>query len=134
MNGLEIIGRILLSAALSFLLGLDREKKGKPAGLRTMLLVGVGSTLFTVASIYAFPGSDPSRIVSNVVTGVGFLGAGTIMRVKEKERIMGLTTAATIWYVAAVGILAGAGMYLIATLAAAVGWIILESKQWDISF
>lgn len=131
---MEAIFRIVFAAFLSFFLGLDRERRGKPAGLRTMLLVGTGAALFTVVSIYGFPGSDPSRVASNIVTGVGFLGAGTILRVKEKERILGLTTAATIWYVAAVGTLVGVGMYAEAVVATILGWLILESKQWGLPF
>ncbi len=134
MEDIVIAGRILLAVVLSFILGLDRERKGKPAGLRTILLVGVGSALFTLVSIYGLPGRDPSRIASNIVTGVGFLGAGTILRVKEKERILGLTTAATIWYTAAVGMMVGAGMYVSAIVAAVIGWIILESKRWNLPF
>lgn len=115
MGSLVIILRILVSAILSGLIGLEREIKEREAGLRTHILVSVGSTLFMLTSIniglaYSHAGRvDPSRIASGVVTGIGFLGAGAIIRYGTSIR--GLTTAASIWVVAAIGIAVGAGMY-----------------------
>ena len=91
---LIITGQLLLAAVLSMLIGLNRERRGSPAGMRTHMLVGVGACLFTVLSIYGFPGSDASRVAAQVVAGVGFLGAGTIIH--RKHNVNELTTAAII--------------------------------------
>jgi putative Mg2+ transporter-C (MgtC) family protein len=106
--------RLVLAAVLGALIGLEREVHDHPAGMRTHLLVSVGSAGFTVLSIFAFPGigSDTARVAAQVVTGVGFLGAGAIL--KEGATIRGLTTAASLWAVAAVGMAAGAGAWGVA--------------------
>jgi putative Mg2+ transporter-C (MgtC) family protein len=102
--------RLLEAAALGALIGLEREIHDHPAGMRTHLLVSVGAAAFTVLSIYGFPaiGADPARVAAQIVAGVGFLGAGAIL--KEGATIRGLTTAASLWAVAAVGMAAGAGV------------------------
>jgi len=102
----EII-KLLISFAAGAVIGFEREYRSKPAGLRTMILISLGSTLFTIISIRI--GGDPSRIAANVVTGIGFLGGGIIFR--EANRIIGTTTAATIWVTAALGVCVGAGHY-----------------------
>ncbi|MCW8801882.1 MAG: MgtC/SapB family protein, partial [Candidatus Bathyarchaeota archaeon] len=102
MLEIEPIIRIVLAFILGAFVGLERELSRKPAGLRTNSLVGLGSALFTILSYDAFPGGDPSRIAAGVVVGVGFLGAGTI--VKSQEKVRGLTTAATLWTVASIGV------------------------------
>jgi putative Mg2+ transporter-C (MgtC) family protein len=106
--------RLLVAAVLGALVGLEREIHDHPAGMRTHLLVSLGSAAFTVLGIAAFPSpnSDPARVAAQVVTGVGFLGAGAIL--KEGATIRGLTTAASLWAVAAVGMAAGAGALLTA--------------------
>jgi len=106
--------RLIAAAALGALIGLEREIHDHPAGMRTHLLVSVGSAGFTVLSIAAFqaPGADPARIAAQIVTGIGFLGAGAIL--KEGATIRGLTTAASLWATAAVGMAAGAGSWLTA--------------------
>ena len=106
--------RLLAAAALGALIGLEREIHDHPAGMRTHLLVSLGSAGFTVLSIAAFPapGADPARIAAQIVTGIGFLGAGAIL--KEGATIRGLTTAASLWATAAVGMAAGAGAWLTA--------------------
>ncbi len=111
---LSIVARLLLSAVLGALVGLEREIHDHPAGMRTHLLVALGSASFTVLSIDAFtaPGSDPGRIAAQIVSGIGFLGAGAIL--KEGATIRGLTTAASLWAVAAVGMAAGAGSWSVA--------------------
>jgi len=114
---LEMIIRLVVAMTLGALVGFERWHAGKPAGLRTNILIAGGSALFTIISAYAFPGADPSRIAAGVVTGIGFLGAGSIMR-REEGGIGGLTTAAGIWAVAAMGMAAGAGLYLLAVVAA----------------
>ncbi len=110
----DLAARLVLSAVLGALIGLEREIHDRPAGMRTHLLVSLGSASFTVLSIEAFkaPGADPARIAAQIVTGVGFLGAGAIL--KEGANVRGLTTAASLWAVAAVGMAAGAGAWSIA--------------------
>ncbi len=103
--------------------GLEREWSGKPAGLRTNILICVGSTLFTLASFYSWqlagspPTIDPARIAAGIVTGVGFIGAGVILT--TGSHITGITTAATIWLVAAIGMVIGLGLPLLGLLVAA---------------
>jgi len=116
--------RLLLAAALGAIIGYQRERAGKPAGLRTNVIICVGAALFSIAGILGFAGSDPARIAAGIVTGIGFLGAGAILH-REGGIVAGLTTAATIWSVAAIGLAAGSGLYLIATVAAAIILIVL---------
>lgn len=108
--------RVLIAAALGAALGLEREWRGKEAGLRTNTLIAIGAALFTVVSVM-FTG-DPARVAAQVVTGVGFLGAGAIMR--TGANVQGLTTAAMIWVNAAIGVAAGAGYIRLAVLCAAI--------------
>lgn len=115
----EELLRILLAAGLAGVIGFERELREQEAGLRTHMLVGVGACLFTLVSAYGFgeffvQGGplvpvDPTRIAAQIVTGIGFLGAGAIIR--QGPSIKGLTTAATLWAVAAIGLAAGAGFY-----------------------
>jgi putative Mg2+ transporter-C (MgtC) family protein len=119
----ESIGLLLLAAVLSALIGLDREARA-PAGLRTHMLVGLGACLFTLLSLHAFPGSDPARIAAQIVTGIGFLGAGTILQ--RKNDVHHLTTAASIWATAAVGMTVGAGIWFIAVFSTLLIWAILR--------
>jgi len=117
-----MILRFLLAAALGAGIGYQRERAGKVAGVRTHILVSSGAAVFTLASIYGFGGAgvDISRVAAAVVVGVGFIGGGVIFRGPRGEEVAGLTTAATIWITAAVGLAAGAGMYLISVIATAV--------------
>jgi len=118
--------RLLLAVGLATLIGLERQHAGKPAGLRTHLLVCIGAALFTIASIYGFgEGGDPARVAAGIVAGVGFLGAGAIISTREGI-LVGLTTAASIWAVAAIGLAAGAGLYILAPVATAVVLIVLR--------
>jgi putative Mg2+ transporter-C (MgtC) family protein len=112
--------RLIVAAALGALIGLEREIHDHPAGMRTHLLVSVGSAGFTVLSIAAFPapGADPARIAAQIVTGIGFLGAGAIL--KEGATVRGLTTAASLWATAAVGMAAGAGAWITAATITAI--------------
>jgi putative Mg2+ transporter-C (MgtC) family protein len=122
---LVMLGRIVLAAVLAGVVGYERETADKPAGMRTHILVGVGSALFTLVSAHGFAGqAEPSRIAAQIVTGVGFLGAGTIFR--GEGFILGLTTAATIWAVAALGMAVGAGMYVTSVVATVVMYVILR--------
>lgn len=125
MGDFELITRLCLSALLGGILGLEREWRHKDAGLRTNTLIAMGSTLFTVMSIDLSTGSggDSTRIAAGIVTGVGFLGAGAIMR--TGAGIKGLTTAAMIWVNAAVGVAVGAGEYRVAIVATGVAIVVL---------
>ena len=115
----EMVIRIVIAAFLGAVIGYERARAKKPAGIRTHLLVCMGAALFTTVSIWGFAGNaDPSRIAAGVVVGVGFLGAGTILR--QERGVAGLTTAATIWAVAAVGVAIGAGLYVVGAVAAAM--------------
>jgi putative Mg2+ transporter-C (MgtC) family protein len=111
---LEIIKRLIFSLILSGIIGWEREKEEKPAGFRTHILVSLGSTLFMIISAYAFPNTDPTRIAAQVVTGIGFIGAGTILR--NEYSVKGLTTAASIWAVSGIGMAVGAGLYFPAVI------------------
>lgn len=109
---LEMILRLLLAAVLGGIIGFQREKSNKPTGLRTLSIISMGSALFAVVSGMSFAGGDPTRIAAGIVTGVGFLGAGAILH--RQGGVEGLTSAATIWVSAGIGLAAGAGLYLIA--------------------
>jgi len=122
---LEMVLRLLLATALGAIIGYQRERAGKPAGLRTHVLICLGAALFTIASLYAFgAAADPARIAAGIVAGIGFLGAGAIIR-RDEGLVAGLTTAATIWAVAAIGLAAGAGLYLVSVVTAAIVLIVL---------
>lgn len=121
----EMILRLLLAAVLGAAIGYQREKVGKPAGLRTHILICVGSALFTVASVYGFgTGADPARVAAGIVTGIGFIGAGAIIR-RGEGVVEGLTTAASIWAVAAIGLAVGTGLYLLSAVVTAIIVIVL---------
>lgn len=125
---LDVISRLLLAIALGAIIGYQRERSSKAAGLRTHTLISLGAALFTVVSIFGFSGAvDPSRVAAGVVVGVGFIGAGVIFRGMRGEGVAGLTTAASIWASAGVGLAAGAGLWLIAVIAglATVGILML---------
>lgn len=113
---LELMLRLVAAGVLGAVIGIERQWRARMAGLRTNLLVAVGSALFVLLSAYGFVGdpgtADPTRVAAQIVSGIGFLGAGVILR--EGFNIRGLNTAATLWCAAAVGSLAGAGMYILA--------------------
>jgi len=104
--------RLLVALILGAVVGLERERQERAAGLRTVTMVSLGSCLFTIVGAYGFANTDPSRVAAQIVTGIGFLGAGTIFL--RKDLVRGLTTAATIWAVAAIGMAAGTSQYFIA--------------------
>jgi putative Mg2+ transporter-C (MgtC) family protein len=110
---LDLAWRLIAAAVLGAVIGIERERHEHPAGIRTHMLVSIGSAAFTVLSIYSFgEGSDPGRVAAQIVTGIGFLGAGSIL--KGGGTVHGLTTAASLWVVAAVGMAAGAGAWGVA--------------------
>lgn len=124
MPPVELTLRLLLAAGLGAAIGIERELRRKPAGLRTNILIALGSALFTTMSIQL--GSavhTPDRVASNIVTGIGFLGAGAILR--SGRSVHGMTTAATIWVNAAIGVAAGAGEHLMATVATVITLVVL---------
>jgi putative Mg2+ transporter-C (MgtC) family protein len=125
MAELDMLGRLLLAAALGAILGAEREMRQRAAGFRTNTLIALGSAAFTLISIQLAEadGGDPTRIPSQVVTGIGFLGGGAILR--GQGDIRGLTTAATVWVNAAIGMAAGAGFYALAITSTLVTLFVL---------
>ena len=119
----EDILKILLAILIGGLIGVEREYRDKAAGFRTIIFICVGATLFTILSLKLGGDEDPVRIAASVVAGVGFLGAGVILR--DRGRIMGLTTAATIWLSAALGMGIGGGAYILTGFATAAVLIVL---------
>ncbi len=118
--------RLVLALVVGAVVGLERERLGRPAGLRTFILVALGSCLFMLVSFYVAEingRGDPGRIAAQVVTGIGFLGGGLLLRTGDTVR--GLTTAAGIWAVAALGLAAGAGMYTITVVGTVLVLIVL---------
>ncbi len=121
---LENIFQLILSGILGAIIGIEREAIGKEAGVRTLALVSIASCLFTIISIESSsPESDPLRIIAGIATGVGFLGAGVI--IFRRDHIEGLTTAATLWLVAALGCAVGFGWYFLSFAAAILAFFIL---------
>jgi putative Mg2+ transporter-C (MgtC) family protein len=128
---LIIVCKFLVSLLLGALIGFDRERRGSAAGIRTYAAVCIGSTLFT--AIGAHIENDPgavSRILANIITGVGFLGAGIIYRNSNSDTSHGLTTAATVWCTAAVGVAVGLDMYVIAIVASSIIYFLLALHQF----
>lgn len=125
ISDLELAQRLLVAALLGGALGFERELRQKSAGLRTNILIAIGSALFTAMSLEIAEGisADPGRVAAQIVTGIGFLGAGAILR--TDSGVHGLTTAATIWVNAAVGVAAGGGEYHLAILATGVTLAVL---------
>lgn len=138
---LQTIIRLLMASVLGGLIGLEREVHGRPAGFRTHLLVSLGSSLFVIASIYFYRlygnfsgagpvGVDPGRVAAQVVTGIGFLGGGAIVR--DRANIRGLTTAACLWLAAAIGLACGIGMYsvsVVVTVIALISLLLLKKVE-----
>jgi len=139
-SDLELLGRLLLAGVLGGAVGAERELADQPAGLRTHILLTVGACLFTLVSVYGFGGAaDPSRLAAQIVTGIGFLGGGAIVR--HGLTVRGVTTAASIWATTAIGVALGAGRYLLASggtvlvVATLVGLRALRDRlqSWSVS-
>ena len=134
----DIIIRIFAATLLGFAIGLERELTNKYAGLRTNILVCLGACVFTILSVYAFPTvltgenanglRDTARVAAQVVTGIGFIGGGTVLR--HGATVFGLTTAATLWMAASIGMACGAGMYDVAVFATVISIIVLVSVRF----
>jgi putative Mg2+ transporter-C (MgtC) family protein len=128
----EDIGKLILAVVIGSVIGAEREYRDKSAGFRTLVFICVGATLFTMFSLKIDPDSNPARIAAQIVSGVGFLGAGAILR--DHRRIVGLTTAAMIWLTAALGMGIGSGHYLLsgagAVMVLIVLWIFPYIEEW----
>jgi putative Mg2+ transporter-C (MgtC) family protein len=141
--GWEAAAKIVVASLLGLIVGLEREWGGHPAGLRTNMVIAVSSCLFTILSIEGFPlrgsAQDTARVAAGIVTGVGFLGAGVVLQ--SKGHIRGLTTAATIWLVAAIGMAVGIGLVFLAAFSTVFATILvvilaplshrLEQRVWE---
>ena len=131
---LTIIFRILLSLVFGLLIGMERQKvktqtnNSGAAGLRTHALVCVGTALITSIGIVLFP-NDPIRLAASIMAGIGFIGAGTI--IASEKKVMGLTSAAAVWAVAAIGIATGVGLYIVGVFATLITIIVLELRRFE---
>ena len=120
--------KLLVALLLGALVGLEREWRKKPAGLRTHMLVSMGACLFTIVSTYSFD-MDPARVASGIVAGIGFIGAGCIMA--SKAHVRGVTTAATLWVVAGIGLAVGAEVYIPAVVSALAVFLVLQLRRLE---
>lgn len=126
----RILVRLLAAVVFGAIIGVEREHVGKAAGLRTHLLVSVGAAVFVLAPIESgMAATDISRIVQGLAAGIGFIGAGTILKLTNEREIRGLTTAASIWLTAGVGVAAGLGRYGLGLVVAIVGWVTLVLQE-----
>lgn len=122
----RVLVRLLAALAVGALIGYEREKTGKAAGLRTHMLVSLGTTLFVVSAIESGMQEDAtSRVIQGIVTGIGFLGAGAILKIHETRQIRGLTTAAGVWMTAAASVAIGLGQIGTGLIAAVFAWVVL---------
>lgn len=122
------LARLAVAAVLGGLIGWEREQKGRAAGLKTHILVSIGSALFILAPTLAgIPGEENTRVMQGIVSGIGLLGAGAILRNREGTQVEGLTTAASIWMTAAIGMAAGMGMEVLALLATVFTWLVIAA-------
>lgn len=122
----ELALRLIAGLALGAIIGFEREMHRQPAGFRTHSLVSLGAALFAIISAYGYGGAniDPTRITAQIVSGIGFIGAGTILQ--SRGRVRGLTTAASLWSVAAIGTAAGTGLYVLAMLGTVLILVVLS--------
>ncbi len=125
----DIIVRLLVALALGTVIGFERESEKRPAGLRTHMIVCVSATLFTILSFNAFPQADPARVAAAIITGMGFIGAGCIL--KSGGQVIGVTTAASLWITTAIGIAIGVGYYLSAIIVTLIVFGVLRLKPLE---
>lgn len=126
LTPIYMVLRLLLAAAMGFVIGLGRERLHKAAGLRTHILVSTGSAIFVLAALNAGTTLDStSRVIQGIVQGIGFLGAGTILKLSDRAEVQGLTTAASVWLTAAIGVSAGLGQIWLAIIGTALAWLVL---------
>jgi len=122
----RLLVRLIVAALLGAVVGIQRERAGKAAGLRTHMLVALGATLFVVACAeFGMSSGDLSRVIQGLTTGIGFIGGGAILKLSGEGEVKGLTTAAGIWMTAALGVVVGLGRYGAAALSVVLAWIIL---------
>ena len=131
LSYLDVLLRLGAAVAAGAVIGLDREMRNKPAGLRTMALVSLGAAVFIVTTAGAATVDSSSRIIQGIITGVGFLGAGSIIRGHTEESVRGLTTAASIWLAAAVGIACGLALWPVVVISSVFGLLILVLEPID---
>lgn len=125
-QALSVLVRLFLAAVLGGILGWERERLGKTAGLRTHMLVSLGSALFVLAPLEAgATAGDLTRVVQGIATGIGFVGAGAILKLEGQGQVKGLTTASTVWIAAAVGMAVGVGLFWVSAVGTALGLCIL---------
>ncbi|MBC7248460.1 MAG: MgtC/SapB family protein [Actinobacteria bacterium] len=129
MSEAEILLRLVIAALCGGLIGMERERGDRPAGFRTYILVSLGAALFTILSLVAFPRSDTARVAAQIVVGMGFLGAGVIV-VYGGTHVVGITTAATMWATAAVGMASGAGYLVTAAYCTGIILVVLVALPW----
>ncbi len=123
-----IVVRVTTAALLGGMIGWERERKGRAAGLKTHMLVAIGSALFVLAPLLAdIDGGDVTRVMQGIVQGIGFLGAGAIIKLEKGERVEGLTTAAGIWMTAAIGMAAGMGQEMVALVTTVVALLVVSA-------
>ena len=125
---LEALIPLAVALVLSGIIGLDRQWKQSPAGIRTHMMVGIGSALVMVMGQSLYDDNSAARLAANVITGIGFLGAGVIIR--RDDRVHELTTASSLWFVAMVGLVAGARLYVLAAGATVMGALVLSLLRW----
>lgn len=124
----RVSARMLAAVALGAVIGVQRELMGKPAGLRTHALVSLAAAIFTIVPLEAGMDLDAiSRVIQGVATGIGFIGAGVILKRHDEGEVIGLTTAATLWAATAVGVIIGLGHVLLAAVAVALTWLVLAA-------
>lgn len=129
---LELIARLLISVVLGGIIGFEREITGKPAGLRTHIFVSMGACLFTISSFYLLPTGisgafDATRIAAGVVAGIGFIGGGSI--IASRGDVRGVTTAASLWVTASLGLMIGLGSYLLPIIATIIAFLVLRLSK-----
>ncbi len=125
---LETLLSIVVALVLSGIIGLDREWRASPAGIRTHMMVGMGAALVMAMASAIYEANSAARLAANVITGIGFLGAGVIVR--RGTDVYELTTAASLWFVAIIGLTCGAELYVLAGGATLLGWIVLAVLRW----
>lgn len=125
LSYLEVFFRLGAAVLVGAVIGFDREIRDKPAGLRTLALVSLGSAVFTLTALYAGAVDSTSRVIQGIVTGVGFLGAGTIIRGRTEASVRGLTTAASVWVAAALGVACGLAYWSLVLVASMLGLLVL---------
>jgi putative Mg2+ transporter-C (MgtC) family protein len=129
-EALRVVWRLGWAAVLGGIIGWQRQSEDKPAGVRTHVLVALGAALFVLVPLESGLDADAlSRVVQGVATGIGFIGAGAILKLADEHRVEGLTTSATIWIVTAIGVAAGLGRLAIAAVAVALAWVVLAVLQ-----